>query len=103
MTHPPNIVAYEIIFKPGLTQVDGLRGIGMGVIYIEAHHAGEPIKMFAENDGLWHKRLTEVFGEAEATAIMTQIELGYEAKVPGTYTRETLEKLRFHPDLLAIA
>jgi hypothetical protein len=103
MTHPPNIVAYELVFKPGFAQVDGMRGNGLEYIHIDALHAGEPLKMVYENDGLWLTRLTEIFGQAEALAIMTQVEMGDDAKLPGTYTRDTLEKLRFHPDLLKIA
>jgi len=102
-THPANIVAYELVFKPGITQVDGDRTPGLNYIFIEAHHAGEPLKMHYENDGLWHQRLAEIFGAADATAIMTQLELGDIARVPGTFTRETLAALRFHPDLLKIA
>jgi hypothetical protein len=65
-------------------------------IQIEAHHAGEPLKTVYGNDGLWRTRLTELFGEAEATKIMVQIEVGVIAQLSTTVTRETLEKLHFH-------
>jgi hypothetical protein len=103
MTHPPNIVAYELLFVPGIAQVDGSRQWGLEYIHIHALHAGEPLKMVYENDGLWLTRLSEVFGAPEALAIMTQLELGENAKVPGTYTSDTLEKLRFHPELLKVS
>lgn len=100
----PPIIAYELEFKPGIAQVDGTREWSLEYIHIHAHHAGgEPFKMVYENDGLWPSRLAEIFGQAEATAIMTQIEMGEPAKVPGTFTRDTLKALKFHPDYLKIA
>jgi hypothetical protein len=99
----PAIVAYEIVIKPGIAQVDGSGSFSLEYIHIEAHHAGEPLKMVFENDGLWHSRLAELFGDAEATAVMTQIEMGQTAKLPATYNSDTLARLRFHKDLLKIA
>jgi hypothetical protein len=98
-----NLVAYQIVILPGIVHVDGTDSPSLEYIRIHALHAGEPLKMFYENDGLWHSRLAAVFGEAEATAVMTQIELGDTATLPGAYTRETLAQLRFHPDILKIA
>jgi hypothetical protein len=100
----PPIIAYELEFKPGIAQVDGSREWGLEYIHIHAHHAGgEPLKMFYENDGIWRQRLADIFGDAEALAVMTQLEMGEPAKVPGTFTSETLKALKFHRDLLKIA
>ena len=79
----------------------GLHFTRLRKLWLDA--SGEPLTMVYENDGLWRTRLTEIFGAAEATAIMTQLELGQGAAMPGTYNRETLAQLRFHPDLLKIA
>ena len=103
MTHPP-IIAYELVFKGYFSPANKQQSAMMEAIQIAAHHAGgEPLSMVFENDGLWRQRLAEALGEAEATAVMTQVQLGETAKLPGTYTRETLADLKFHKDLLKIA
>jgi hypothetical protein len=100
----PPIIAYELVFKGFFSPANTQQSAMLEAIQIAAHHAGgEPLTMVYENDGLWRQRVASIFGEAEAIAVMTQIEMGDTAKLPGTYTRETLKALKFHPDYLKIA